>query len=191
MKIKGCFVIVLITLISELPLYASEETHSTWGLLDPIGRWINLLIIVAGLTYFLRQPAAAFFHKRKVTLQTKIKQAENARRKAEAKLAQAEHRMKKLDDETKRIRQDAQDEAEREKERIREQSAKEVERILVSARREIDNLSQSVRKDLKEYAAEIAVQMASSHLRKQIDSEIDSKLSKQFLGYLDTRSQKN
>ena len=184
MKIKGCFIIILITLISELPLYASEEAHSTWGLLDPIGRWINLLIIVAGLTYFLRQPA-------KVTLQTKIKQAEKARRKAEAKLAQAEHRMKKLDDETKRIRQDAQEEAEREKERIREQSAKEIERILASAQREIDNLSQSVRKDLKEYAAEIAVQMASSHLRKQIDSDIDSKLSKQFLGYLDTRSQKN
>ena len=98
---------------------------------------------------------------------------------------------KKLDAETERIRQDARDEAEREKERIREQSAKEVERILTSARREINNLSQSVRKDLKEYAAKIAVQMASSHLRKQIDSENDSKLSKQFLGSLDTWSQKN
>ena len=96
----------------------------------------------------------------------------------------------KIIDEKKKL-EDAQEEAEREKARIREQSAKEIERILATAQREIDNLSQSVRKDLKEYAAEIAVQMASSHLRKQIDSDIDSKLSKQFLGYLDTRSQKN
>ena len=117
MNIKGFFVLFLVSSALELPLHAAGAAHSGWGWLDPIGRWINLLILALGLLYFLRQPAAEFFRNRKAALQQEMRRAEEARKQAEAKLAEAEERMKSLDSEAENIRKQAREEAEREKER--------------------------------------------------------------------------
>ncbi len=191
MSIKGFLVLVLIFSAFELPLLGAAEGHDGWGWLEPIGRWLNLLILAAGLTYFVRQPASAFFRKRKATLQREMRRAREAREEAEARLAEAEERMQKLDSEVEGIRQEAREEAEREKERIREQSEEEVQRILAVARREINNLGQSVRQELKDYAAEIAVQMAGDRLRGRMDSESDSKLANRFLADLESGDRRN
>ena len=100
-------------------------------------------------------------------------------------------RMKGLDAELESIRRQAQEEAELEKERIRQQSEEEIERILAVARREMKNLGQSVRQDLKNYAAEIAVQMAGDRLRQKMDPESQSALTERFLADLQTQDRRN
>lgn len=191
MNIKGFFVLFLVASALELPLLAAGAAHNSWGWLDSIGRWINLLILALGLLYFFRQPASEFFHNRKAALQNEMRRAKEALKQAEAKLAEAKERMTQLNSEAERIRQQAREEAEREKERIRAQSEEEAQQILAVARREIQNLGQSVRQDLKEYAAEIAVQMAGDRLRRRMDSESDSRLADQFLADLKNEDRRN
>ena len=189
MRTRGFLVFILISFTLTGPLLAAEEGHGGWG--ETVGRWINLLILFGGITYLVREPARQFFSNRKAELQKQIRRAEEARQQAEAKLAEAEERMKQLDSELDAIRWQAREEAEREKERIREQAEEEVKRILSVARREIRNLGQSVRQDLKDYAAEIAVQMAGDRLRDRMDSESDSILTEQFLADLKTGDRRN
>ena len=184
MNIKGFFVLFLVASALELPLLAAGAAHNSWGWLDSIGRWINLLS-------FFRQPASEFFHNRKAALQNEMRRAKEALKQAEAKLAEAKERMTQLNSEAERIRQQAREEAEREKERIRAQSEEEAQQILAVARREIQNLGQSVRQDLKDYAAEIAVQMAGDRLRRRMDSESDSRLADQFLADLKNEDRRN
>ena len=191
MKIRGFLFLVLVAFALTGPLLAAEEGHGGWGWGETVGRWINLLILFGGLAYFLREPARQFFSNRKAELQKQLRRAEEARQEAEAKLAEAEERMKRLDSELDAIRRQAREEAEREKERVREQAEEEVKRILSVARREIHNLGRSVRQDLKDYAAEIAVQMARDRLRDRMDSESDSILTELFLADLKTGDRRN
>ena len=191
MGTRGFLVFILISFALTGPLLAAEEGHGGWGWGETIGRWINLLILFGGITYFVREPARQFFSNRKAELQKQIRRAEEARQQAEAQLAEAEERMKQLDSELDAIHRQAREEAEREKERIREQAEEEVKRILSVARREIRNLGQSVRQDLKDYAAEIAVQMAGDRLRDRMDSESHSILTEQFLADLKTGDRRN
>ena len=191
MKVRGFLVFILITLALTGPLLAAEEKHDGWGWGQTAGRWINLLILFGGLTYFLRQPARDFFGNRKAELQKQMRRAEEARQEAEAKLAEAEERMKQLDSALDAIRRQVQEEVEGEKERIRGQAEEEVQRVVSAARREISNLGRSVRQDLQDYAAEIAVQMAGDLLRERMDSEGQSTLAEQFLADLKTEGRRN
>ncbi len=191
MKIRGFPVLILIALALTVPLLAAEEGHDGWGWGETIGRWTNLLILFGGLTYFLRQPARDFFSNRKAELQKQMRRAQEARREGEAKLAAAEDRMKQLDSALAAIRREAREEAAREQERIRGQAEEEVNRIVSAARREISNLGRSVRQDLKDYAAEITVQMAGDRLRNRMDSESHSMLTEQFLADLKTEDRRN
>ncbi len=191
MKIRGFLVLILIAVALTGPLLAAEEAHDGWGWGQTVGRWINLLILFGGLTYFLRQPARDFFSNRKAELQKQIRRVDEARQEAEARLAEAEERMKQLDSALDAIRRQVQEEIEHEKERIRGQAEQEVKRIVAAARREISNLGRSVRQDLKDYAAEIAVQMAADRLRDRMDSENHSKLAEQFLADLKTEDRRN
>jgi len=191
MKTRRFFVFILIALALGGPLLAAEEGHGGWGWSETAGRWINLLILFGGLTYFIRQPAREFFSSRKADLQRQMRRAEEARREAEAKLAEAEERMKQLDSQLEAIRRQAREEAEREKERIRKQAEEEVKRIVSVAEREISSLGRSVRQELKDYAAEIAVQMAGDRLRDRMDSESHSALTEQFLADFKTEDRRN
>ncbi len=191
MKLRGFLIPILVALALTGPLLAAAEGHGGWGWGETIGRWINLLILFGGLTYFLKEPARQFFRNRKAELQKQIRRAEEARKAAEAKLAEAEERMQQLDAQLDAIRRQAQEEAGREKKRIREQAEEETKRIIAAARREIHNLGQSVRQDLKDYAAEIVVKIARDRLRNRMDSESDSILAERFLADLKSGDRRN
>ena len=74
-----------------------------WGWLDPVGRWVNLLILVGGLFYVLRIPASKFFDERRQGIRQQMQEAEMSRQEIEKKLADIENRLGNLDQELAEI----------------------------------------------------------------------------------------
>ena len=177
-------VLVVYCFLQGSLLQAAGEEGVGWGPLDPIGRWFNLLVLVGGLFYFLRAPARDFFATRKADIQRQLRQADEARQAAEARLAEAEERMKQLDGEVEQIRLQAREEAQHEAQRVKLQAEEEARRILAVAGREIENLGNSVRQDLREYAAELGVRLAAERLKGQLDEAGQARIVERFLDQL-------
>jgi F-type H+-transporting ATPase subunit b len=171
-------------LLQDSLLEAASPEGVGWGMLDPIGRWFNLLILLGGLIYVLRGPAKDFFANRRADIQRQLRQADKARKAAEAKLDEANRRMEGLDVEMEKIQLQARNEAEAEAERIRGQAEEESRRILAIAGREIENLGESVRQDLRQYAVDLSVHLAAEKVKSQMNEAQQAEAIDRFLDEL-------
>ncbi|MGH9338722.1 MAG: F0F1 ATP synthase subunit B [Acidobacteriota bacterium] len=170
-------------------LAVSEEIG--WGILDPLGRWINLLILAGVLIYFLRDPLLNFFGSRRKSIQEEIKEAHQARDEAQGKLEAVEARMKNLDQELAQIREEAEKQAELERQRIIEQAEQDARKIVSVARREMEVLTRAARTELKQYAAQLSVDLAEDQIREEMDAGAERKVIDRFFVKLsDTREGK-
>ena len=153
-------------------------------MLDPIGRWLNLIILFGGLIYVLRGPAKDFFASRRADIQRQLRRADEARKAAEKELDEAKRHMEGLDAEIESIQLQARKEAEAEAERIRCQAEEESRRILAIASREIENLGESVRQDLRQYAVDLSVRLAAEKVKGKMDEARQAEEIDRFLDEL-------
>jgi F-type H+-transporting ATPase subunit b len=146
----------------------AAEQANKWGSLLVIGRSFNLLLVIAVLVWALRKPLAAFFAQRTQAIHEQLAEAQEARRAAEARVAELESRMSRLDDELKEIKQNAEREAQEEYARLSVMAEQDVNKIIDRARQEIDGLTRAAQKELKSHIAELSVQLAEENIRKEI-----------------------
>jgi len=172
-------------------LAAAGGEGGSWGWIETVGRWVNLVILFGGIFYFVRKPAARFFARRRLEIQNSIAEAAEVSEKAQAELARIRARVDSLEHELASIQAESAREAEEERGRILEQAAHESDRIVSQARREIDGLSRSARKDLRSYAAELAVKLAEGNLKKRIGREQQKRLTDRFVSGLEDRTEKS
>lgn len=176
--------ILLFLLAGEVSLLSAASEGGGWGWIETAGRWFNLLFIFALLYYFTRKPLRQFFENRRRGIQEELREARLAREEAERKLAEIEERMAALEEELEQIRAEAQKEAEFERERLREQTEQEIEKILSAARREIEGLTRAARKELRDFVAELALQLAEKRIASEITEEDERKAYERFLSRL-------
>ncbi len=182
--------LLFLTAATLAPLAAAAsggEAEAGWGWVETVGRWVNLLVLVGGLVYFARGPVGRYFQERREGIQKQIREAVEARKAAEEKLAAIEARMKGLDQELEEIRLEAERQARLERDKISEQAALEAEKIVASARREIEGLSLSVSKDLKAYAARLAVELAERKIRGELTEQTEKRVMESFFSSLASR----
>jgi F-type H+-transporting ATPase subunit b len=159
--------LVLGTAVFPEAVLAAEQANK-WGSWLVVGRFFNLLFVVAVLVWALRKPLAAFFAQRTQTIQEQLAEAQEARRAAEARVSELESRMSRLDDELNEIRQNAEREAQEEYARLNAMAEQDVNKIIERARQEIDGLTRAAQKELKSHIAELSVQLAEENIRKEI-----------------------
>jgi hypothetical protein len=75
-----------------------------WGLWLTIGRFFNLAVLVGVLVWVARKPLSSFYANRTRAIREALATAQTARAAAEAKLAEMETRMARLDDELRELR---------------------------------------------------------------------------------------
>lgn len=182
-KILAVFLVAFF-LLQGSTLEAASPEGVGWGMLDPIGRWLNLLILFGGLIYVLRGPAKDFFASRRADIQSQLRRADETRKAAELELEEAKRRTKGLDAEIERLQLQARKEAEAEAERIRCQAEEESRRILAIAGREIENLGESVRQDLRQYAVDLSVRLAAEKVKDKMDEAQQAEEIDRFLDEL-------
>ncbi len=141
-------------------------------------RFLNLIIFFGILAYILKRPLSEAYKAKREAIRADLIRAEEERKAAIVKLAEAEARLAGLDAEKARLVEHAKSEAVAEKERIAEEILNDVRRLREQAENEIDRKSQQVRVRLRRYSAEESIRLAEEKIRSAMNSEVDSKLVK-------------
>ncbi len=143
---------------------------------DLIFKTVNFILLFGLIIYFLRKPASDFFTSRTAAIQQGMADAAAARDAAEKRLAEMEQRLTHLGDEIAGLRAAAAGEDEIQAKRMSEATDAEAAKIRAAAESEIDTMARAARLELKKYAAKLAVDLAESRLKTEMNPQSQAHL---------------
>ena len=126
---------------------------------------LNATILFVFVGYFVVTGLPKAFRSRRQQLDRQIVEAKTATEKAEARLRAVEERLGRLDSEIAAVREQAERDSANDEVRIRQAMEEEKQKIVVSAEQEIAAAGAAAERSLRKFAAELAVDRASSRLR--------------------------
>ena len=126
---------------------------------------LNAIILFVFVGYFLVTGLPKAFLSRRQQLDRQIVEAQTATEKAEERLRAVEERLKRLDSEIAAVREQAERDSANDEARIRLAMEEEKNKIVASAEQEIDAAALAAERSLRKFAAELAVDRATSRLR--------------------------
>ena len=162
----------------------AEQAEATGFLKNPdIWRVLNLLVFVIFLIYILRSKVriGQVFDNRAAAIVKELEQAKRDKQEAQARLAELEARLGKLDQEVAEIRAEAERESAREAERIRQMAAADAEKLRQTAQREIEGAMKGARGELRAFVAEQSVALAEGIIRREIRPEDNTRMVNRFI----------
>ena len=142
---------------------------------------LNLLLLLVVLTAVFRKPFRGYFADRRVRIQGEIEAAARLRKEAEDRYASWQKRMSELDAELERIHSTARQRAELERDRIVEAARAAATRIRHDAGVAVEHELRRAREQLREDAANLAVELAGDLLREQLDDADRKRLLDEFI----------
>jgi F-type H+-transporting ATPase subunit b len=183
LKARFSFIILLLMTgtiaLSDTALAA--EAGSKWGIWLEVGKVFNLLLVAAVLVWAVRKPLSNFFASRTQAIRDQLAEAQKARMEAEAKLAEMESRMSRLDDEIRDIKAVADQESKDEYQRLLTAAEQDAEKIVERSRQEIEGITRAAQQELKLHVAELSVKMAEARIRGEITDGDRGRLFSQFV----------
>jgi F0F1-type ATP synthase membrane subunit b/b' len=160
---------------------AEQGGGGKWGVLLIIGRTFNLAIVVGLLVWVARKPLANFYASRSQSIRDQLDEALKSKAEAEARLADMEARMSRVDQELAEIKKTGEREARAEYERLLVEAQSDADRIVARARQDIESLTRAAQIELKDYAADLAIRSAEEQIRREISDEDRGRLFTAFL----------
>lgn len=125
---------------------------------------LNFLILAGTLGYIAGKVLPKAIRGRNAAIRKHITDAEIATKEARVRLGSVEDRLAKLDSEIAAMRTHAEQEAAREEQRFRAAVEEEKRNILAAAEQEIAAATVHARQQLKQQAAELAIEQAARKL---------------------------
>jgi F0F1-type ATP synthase membrane subunit b/b' len=101
-----------------------------------------------------------------------------------ARVAEADALLSRLDDDVRKVQEQAREEATSERQRIATSTEREIEKLKQQAQRELETADKLARKELRQFLAEKSVQVARESIRVQIRPEDDTALIRERIGEL-------
>ena len=162
----------------------AAEEGSPWGVWLSLGQLFNLLLIVGVLIWVARKPLGNFFADRSDTIRDQLAEAQKARADAEARLAEIQSRMSRLDDELKEIANSAEKDAQVEYKKLLVQAEQDAAKIVERSRQEIEGMTRTAQHELRLHAAELSVRLAEEKIQDQISDADHERLLNRFVSKL-------
>ncbi len=159
----------------------AAEGESKWGVLLPIGRVFNLGLVIFVLVWVAKKPLQEFYASRSENIRERLAEAQKARDEAEAKLAEVQERMSRLDEELRSIKAAAEKEAREERERLLAAAERDAQKIIERARQEIEGLTRTASLELRAHIADLSVQLAEQKIRSEITDQDRGRLFGRFV----------
>jgi F-type H+-transporting ATPase subunit b len=125
----------------------------------------NAIILFVFVGYFLVTGLPKAFRSRRQLLDRQIVEARVATEKAEERLRTVEERLGRLDSEIAAVREQAERDSANDELRIKQTMEDEKQKIVASAEQEIAAAGAAAERRLRKFAAELAVERATSRLR--------------------------
>jgi F-type H+-transporting ATPase subunit b len=139
---------------------------------------LNFAVIAIAIIWLWKKNLPAIFRNRTASIQKSMREAQEASKDANRRLAEIETRLSKLDAEIGNMRADAEREAAAEEQRIKAAAEEDARKIAESASQEIAAAARTARRDLTAYAADLAVSLARQQIR--VDAATDESLIRNF-----------
>lgn len=158
-----------LSVVGSVPAKA-QETQSAPAAAEepnPLWRWSNFVILAVGLGYLLGKFLPPVFVSRDEEIRKGIADAQALKQDADKRAAEVDARLKTLGGEIEKFRAGAKAEMQREGERIRQETASQIARLEQQARQEIQSASAAAERELKNHAANLALELAAQKLRAQ------------------------
>jgi len=163
-------------------LLLATEWYNYPGL--ELWKFANLAIFTGVGIYILRKPISQALQSRRGAIQQELITAQNERDQALARVAEADSMLSGLDDDVRKVQEQAREEVTSERQRITASTEREIEKLKQQAQRELETADKLARKELREFLAEKSVQMARESIRTQIRPEDDTALIQENIGAL-------
>ena len=162
------------------------EWFETWFNYPGLEAWkfLNLAIFTGAGIYVLRKPISQALASRREAIQQELVTAQYERDQALARVAEADALLSRLDDDVRKIQEQAREEATSERQRIATSTEREIEKLKQQAQREVETAGKLARKELRQFLAEKSVQMARESIRTQMRPEDDAALIRENIGEL-------
>ena len=174
--------LLLLAGMTALPETAlAAEEGNPWGKWFNIGRVFNLLLVVGIIIWIARKPLSNFFFNRSQAIREELAEAQKARMEAEAKLAEIESRLSRLDDELKEIASNSEKEAQDEYQRLLAAAEEDAQKIVERSKQEIEGMTRTAQMELKQHAAELSIQLAEERIRSEISDADRERLFSRFI----------
>ncbi len=179
------FFSLIIFLLFSASLFAAEG-HGAHGvtkqmLWDFLWRIINFGILVFFLYKVLRKPISEFLYSRKEQVEVALKEAEEARIKAEEKFKEYQEKIKNLEKEKTDIIERMKKEAQVEKERILREAEEKAKKIIEQAKVLAQQEFEKEKELLKVQATEKVINLATELLKRNITKNDHQKLIKETI----------
>jgi F-type H+-transporting ATPase subunit b len=167
-------------------LFLIPEWLETWANYPGLELWkfFNLALFTVVGIYILRKPISQALSARREAIQQELITAQQERDQAQARVAEADSMLSRLDDDVRTVDQQARAEANSERQRIATSTEREIEKLKQQAQREIDTAGKLARRELRQFLAEKSVQMARESIRTQLRPEDDAVLIRENIGEL-------
>jgi F-type H+-transporting ATPase subunit b len=164
------FAILIFMAALAAPAFAADSASpdvadSPAGL---IFRWLNFILVFGGLAYVLARYGGPYFRGRGAEIGGAIREAAAAKAEAEREVREIEDHVAHLDQEIARLRAESDQEAHAEAQRQIESGQREIERIERGAQFEIEASERVTRQQLRELAAQMAIEAAEKDLRASL-----------------------
>jgi ATP synthase F0 subunit b len=156
--------------------HGSGQAHEEKTLLQTVGPYINFLILVGGLVYFLKTPVAQYLATRSQQIRGGLESARETTDRATTRLAELDQRLQSLPAELEALRKKGVEEIAAEERRIQAQAEVEKKRLVDDVQRDIDVRVRVARKQLAEHAADLAVGLAADRVRQTITDADQARL---------------
>lgn len=153
--------------------------HLNWW--DFTLRSVNFVILVLILGKLLKKPISNFFTSRRENIKLLLAELSEKQALADAKAAEYRSRLSLLEDETRKIVSELITEGEAERQRILEGANRQAEYVRQQAQLAIQQEIKAARESLQEEVANLSVSAAEDLLRKNIKSEDQDRLIKDFM----------
>jgi F-type H+-transporting ATPase subunit b len=159
----------LATFLLSAPAFASEaEEHHAASASELIFPSINFLLFLFLIYKYVLPMARDYFKNRRAAIAAAINEADEAKRRGEALLADFRSRLARLGDELRGIREAFRADAERAKAKLLEEAAEMARRIKSDAdflaEQEVRLARQELRKEIVERAAQTAERLVRDNL---------------------------
>ncbi|MFV1956685.1 MAG: ATP synthase F0 subunit B [bacterium] len=184
-------IIVLTAVLLPAAVFAATGEGSSTGrqLYDLVMRIINFAILLGALIYFLRKPARSFIENSVEAIRKLIKDAEETRKTAEAKMKEAEEKFAGLSRQVEELMEHAREESETEKARILSEAEKAVEKLKREASQAIQQELKKSQEELRNEVAQIAVTIAREIIRENIQEKDHTRFVEEYLEKLEVSQQ--
>ena len=163
-------------------LLLATEWYNYPGL--ELWKFANLAIFTGVGIYILRKPISQALQSRRGAIQQELITAQNERDQALARVAEADSMLSGLDEDVRKVQEQAREEVTSERQRITASTEREIEKLKQQAQREMETADKLARKELREFLAEKSVQVARESIRTQMRPEDDTALIRESIGEL-------